>query len=537
MPEKKLLAIVSFLLALSGPWASSAQARDVDYGAFQIDHDVTGMRGFHGSPSPIRRSFRSDREAQAILKRVLDAAGLAGLDDRIVLRSSAETTNAEAFIEHNRPLIFYNVEFMQRLRAQTNDYWSMVAILAHEVGHHVRFHTAIDGRNHEFELEADYQAGFILRRMGATQEQAVSAYKTFPEQETPTHPGRAQRIQSVLLGWIEGGDASRPVDPARPNASERRTPVPPAPAAPGTSGHASAPRASTPVKSEPLATTSAAKTPACPKVKVQVVGKGTVCVDPGDPANREFEDCGLARGRLFCAPRMVLLPRGTYFRGAGGDSANPMREVAINYDLAVGKFEATFADWDACAADGGCRHVPSDLGFGRGRKPVIQVSWNDVKYQFLPWLNRRLGLSDDDAYRLLSEAEWEYAARAGTTTAYSFGDTINRSHAMFREISFPASLVASDSGPADAGSYRANPWGLHDMHGNVWEWIEDCPTSYTSAPVDGSSGVGPHCEKRGLRGGSWKSEAAYLRSFHRNWDPATLRNDRVGFRVARVVGR
>src|SRR5262249_44592719 len=137
--------------------------------------------------------------------------GLAGIEDRIILRASAETANAEALIENGERLIFYNAVFMQELAKQTKDYWSMVAVLAHELGHHVRFHTVIPGREHEFELEADYQAGFVLRRLGSTLEQAHGAFRAVSTEEaTPTHPGRAQRLQAVTLGWTDGGASPAP---------------------------------------------------------------------------------------------------------------------------------------------------------------------------------------------------------------------------------------------------------------------------------------------------------------------------------------
>jgi hypothetical protein len=175
------------------------------------EHEGTSLRSFHGPGSRVKRSFQSDGEARAVLRQVLAAAGLSGMEDRILLRASAEIDAAEAGIEKDKDgnderLIFYNAEFMQRLRQQTREYWSMVAVLAHEVGHHVRLHTVIVGRDHEFELEADYQAGFILRRMGATLEQAQAAFRSIaPEQASATHPGRAQRVQAVTLGWADGG--------------------------------------------------------------------------------------------------------------------------------------------------------------------------------------------------------------------------------------------------------------------------------------------------------------------------------------------
>ncbi len=172
------------------------------------EHDAQGLRSFHGPASRIRRSFQSDAEARSIFKHILAVSGLAGMEDRIVVRASAETDAAEAFVDKEERLIFYNAEFMASVARKDRNYWSMVAILAHEVGHHIRMHTVIPGRYHEFELEADYQAGFILRRMGATLEQTQAAFRTVgPEAATASHPPRAQRVQAATLGWTDGGTA------------------------------------------------------------------------------------------------------------------------------------------------------------------------------------------------------------------------------------------------------------------------------------------------------------------------------------------
>lgn len=168
------------------------------------EHDGQGLRSFHGQTSRIRRSFQSDAEARAVFKYILAVSGLAGMEDRIVIRASAETDNTEAMVERTADkeerLIFYNVLFMEDIAKKTKNYWSMVAILAHEVGHHIRLHTVIPGRDHEFELEADYQAGFILRRMGATLEQTQAAFRGIgTDVATPSHPARAQRYRQPHL--------------------------------------------------------------------------------------------------------------------------------------------------------------------------------------------------------------------------------------------------------------------------------------------------------------------------------------------------
>jgi len=200
---------------------------NASYGQLVREHDAQSLRSFHGGASHIRRSFESDAEARNVLRQILAAAGLAGMEDRIFLRASAETANAEASIEKDERFIFYNAVFMQDLAKQTKDYWPMVAVLAHEVGHHIRLHTVIPGRAHVFELEADYSAGYILRRLGANLEQAQAAYRTFPEGATTTHPDRAQRLQAVTIGWTVGGSTQVPSWAQPPQAVSQVAAIPP----------------------------------------------------------------------------------------------------------------------------------------------------------------------------------------------------------------------------------------------------------------------------------------------------------------------
>jgi hypothetical protein len=185
---------------------------------------------------------------------------------------------------------------------------------------------------------------------------------------------------------------------------------------------------------------------------------------------RTFRDCDDG------CPEMVVVPAGSFTMGSpskeeGSGSEGPRHLVTIGKPFGVGKFEVTFSEWEACAAGGGCSNNPNpkDRGWGRGRRPVISVSWNDAK-DFVNWLSRRTGKS----YRLLSEAEWEYAARAGTTTPFSTGHTITVAQANFE----PNFMYGSWGGngkqrTVEVGSYLGNQFGLHDMHGNVSEWVED----------------------------------------------------------------
>ncbi|MBI1383663.1 MAG: SUMF1/EgtB/PvdO family nonheme iron enzyme [Rhizobiales bacterium] len=280
----------------------------------------------------------------------------------------------------------------------------------------------------------------------------------------------------------------------------------------------------------------------CAGVMTEVVGKGRVCLDPADEARREFQDC---HGSL-CGPRMVVVPAGSFMMGSPAseegrdEDEGPQRRVTIRQPFAVGKFEVTFAEWDACVAGGGCTDRPQDRGWGRGRQPVINVRWDDITRQYLPWLNRKLGLSGAAAYRLLSEAEWEYAARAGTTTPFSFSATITTDQANYDGN---YTYGSGPKGPyrdrtVEVGSFAPNAFGLHDMHGNVWEWVDDCYVeSYARAPTNGSAVTDSGCASRVLRGGAWVDDPFDLRSASRFGTNSGNPYVSLGFRVARSLSR
>jgi formylglycine-generating enzyme required for sulfatase activity len=203
----------------------------------------------------------------------------------------------------------------------------------------------------------------------------------------------------------------------------------------------------------------------------------------------------------------------------------PQHEVRINYAFELGKYPVTFAEWDAALAAGAALEKPRDEGWGRDRRPVINFSWEDA-HAYIEFLNDKRGISGrPDAYRLPSEAEWEYSCRAGTTTAYSTGAKINEKQARFDSRS-----------TTPVGSFPGNAFGLHDMHGNVWEWCEDAwNENYNGAPTDGSAWLTGDASSRVLRGGSWSNSPPLLRTASRGrYSPAFHLYGR-GFRVARTV--
>ncbi len=247
-------------------------------------------------------------------------------------------------------------------------------------------------------------------------------------------------------------------------------------------------------------------------------------------------------------PTLVSLPAGSFVMGSEASEANhqpdegPQHSVQFTKPFAISAHEVTFDEWDACVKDGSCKQSPSDEGWGRGKNPVINVSWEDVTTQFLPWLSKKTG----HTYRLPTEAEWEYAARASQSgqTMFTFGNDGNSlctfgngADASLHQANGGGDGLTCSDGHAQTaavGSFKPNAFGLYDTHGNVWEWVEDCwNDSYEGAAQDGSARTTGDCTTRVLRGGSWNSDLANLRTAARGWNRSGGRSNGIGFRVVR----
>jgi formylglycine-generating enzyme required for sulfatase activity len=220
-------------------------------------------------------------------------------------------------------------------------------------------------------------------------------------------------------------------------------------------------------------------------------------------------------------PNMVEIPAGSFrmgdLSGNGANDERPVHEVRFARSFFMGVHPVTFDEYD-CFAQATGRKLPKDRGWGRGRRPVIYVSWDDA-VAYCQWLSAQTG----QTYRLPSEAEWEYACRAGTTTEYWWGDEIGHNNAN-----------CGGCGTTPVGSFAPNPWGLYDMHGNVWEWCADCWNNrYDDAPSDGSAWTNGNCEWWVLRGGSWSSSEQGVRAAYRGNITTSYRSRFHGFRVAR----
>jgi len=246
-----------------------------------------------------------------------------------------------------------------------------------------------------------------------------------------------------------------------------------------------------------------------------------------------FKECSAEQEKDYC-PQMVVLPAGSFIMGSPATepghqpSEQPQHLVTIAKPFAVSKFELTFDEWDTCVDYGDCPQGITDSGWGRGRQPVINVTWGDAQ-RYVAWWSKMTGRP----YRLLTEAEYEYSARAGSTTAYPWDDNIGQDNANCKDCG----SQWDNKQTAPVGSFAANGFGLFDTVGNVWEWVEDCLSeNYQDAPTDGSAGiVGRDCNNRIVRGGSWQNTPDHLRSAARLGPSLGFRDNLLGFRIGRTL--
>ncbi|BBP98612.1 hypothetical protein BSFA1_37410 [Burkholderia sp. SFA1] len=310
-----------------------------------------------------------------------------------------------------------------------------------------------------------------------------------------------------------GTASAKPATPAAPPAATATPAAPapkPAPAAPATPATAAAPEKPRP-SAPPVAATPAAPAAANAKPAAKTASGG------------EVKDCP-------SCPVLIPLSAGSFTMGSNNDdpAEKPPHRVSIGHPFAIGKYEVTVEQWNACADAGACTRIALD-GDGStppaGNAPMRNVSWDDAQV-YVKWLSKVGG----KAYRLPTEAEWEYAARGGTQSTYWWGDQMKKGNADCKDCGDPYKPEA----PTPVGSFAANPYGLYDMNGSVWEWVADCwHSSYKNAPADGRAWDDPSCSVRVIRGGSWREGATYMQSATRFKYSSSVRQSQNGFRVAR----
>ncbi len=241
---------------------------------------------------------------------------------------------------------------------------------------------------------------------------------------------------------------------------------------------------------------------------------------PGD----RFRDCDEC-------PEIVVIPAGSYYMGSERSlpQEKPRREVKIDRPFGIGISEVTIREWDMCLREGGCNMPPEAVT--NDRLPMSNVSWDDAQ-RFVRWLSEKTGRE----YRLPTEAEWEYAAGAGTATPFWWGKEVGEGNANCSDCGTTPAGSPTGEGPLPVGSFKPNPFGLYDVHGNLWEWTLDCANpSYEGAPSDGKAQLRGDCIRRVLRGGSWKLDSKYMRTTRRNQYDRDVRYYLHGFRVVRTL--
>lgn len=271
----------------------------------------------------------------------------------------------------------------------------------------------------------------------------------------------------------------------------------------------------------PTATAPAKEKEAPARTAAPAISAAPAAAPAGRPATAgaEIKDCP-------ACPVLISLPAGSFTMGSNTSdpSEKPAHQVAINTPFAIGKYEVTVQQWNACVDAGGCQKVAQAAN---ANAPIRDVSWDDAQ-QYLKWLSTLSG----QQYRLPTEAEWEYAARGGTATRYWWGEQMATGKANCKECGQPW----ASEGPANVASFAANPYGLHDTSGSVWEWVSDCwHATFKDAPADGRSWDQPNCSVRVIRGGSWREGAVYMVASTRFKYDASVRHSQNGFRVARSL--
>ncbi|ABE35480.1 caspase domain protein [Paraburkholderia xenovorans LB400] len=286
------------------------------------------------------------------------------------------------------------------------------------------------------------------------------------------------------------------------------------PAAPSVAPAPQAARPTPPPSAPALKPTASAPAPATPPA-------ATVAQKPVThaPVAGESRDCATC-------PIMIAVPAGSFSMGSSTDdpSEKPVHHVTIGAPFAIGKYEVTVDQWNACVAANACQKLTPESNTSKAA-PARDLSWDDAQ-QYVKWLSRTTG----KPYRLPTEAEWEYADRGGTTTAYWWGDQMRKGNANCKDCGDPW----HKEGPEAAGSFAPNPLGLYDMNGSVWEWTADCwHNSYQGAPADGHAWDNPGCDMRVIRGGSWREGGGYMLSATRFKYSSGVRQSQDGFRVVK----
>ncbi len=250
---------------------------------------------------------------------------------------------------------------------------------------------------------------------------------------------------------------------------------------------------------------------------------------PGPATAQDAPEPGTVFRDCETCPELVVVPAGLFVMGLGGKTARegPPHRVIIGKSFAIGRYEVTFDQWQACRDDSACSIDPDDHKWGRGTRPVVNVNYNHA-LEYVEWISTKTGYH----YRVPSEAEWEYAHRGGSVTDYPWGDDAGENKANCKDCGSQWSAHST----APVGAFEPNAFGLYDTFGNAYEWVADCwnPT-HEGAPADGSARTDGNCDLRVMRGGSFYYFKKVGRASYRAKNPVVVNSYWLGFRVARSL--
>lgn len=500
------VTIISGLVLLSLPVFAEDTLQTIQLGndhcAYESSYLIT--------PGPLRL-FSSDSEAEQVANRILRLQGMSLDNANFVLKAALgnRIRNAAAVVQNHRRYLLYKQSFIQDANRRAGTHWAGVSIMAHEIAHHMYGHTLLlGGSRPEDELYADRWSGFVLYQLGASRDEATAAVRTIaPAQETPTHPGRAERIDAIIYGWTNARELERRgriTNTPTPNDFVRETPT----AAP------------TPIP------------PRVPEPEMVSIRGGTFMM--GSPAgetgrNSDEKQHSVTVRNFSIAKHEVTVGEFRRFVNSSGYKTDAEK----NADGKQGCYAYNGTKWDYTAG----RSWKSPGFTQTDRHPAVCISQRDA-LAYVAWLGKATG----KRYGLPTEAQWEYAARAGTSTARYWGNdsdqacrSANVADESMKRISGYTGWTLHNcndqtSYTAEVGRYNANSWGLKDMLGNVWEWT-------CSAYDKDYGGAENKCASSGnrvLRGGSWLISPDGVRSASRLRSTASYRVNRIGFRLSRT---
>ena len=489
-----------------------------EIGSLQVDQ----YRSFNNDPLPKQLiTFSSDADARAAINRIMQYTGL---PPRFKIMA-ADVPNAAAIIRGNQRYILYNQFFMSQIKNATQNQWAQISILAHEIGHHLSSHTLEEsGSRPRLELEADMFSGHVLQRMGASIEDAVAAMKQVADENgSRTHPPRRSRIAAIANDWKQAQEQNSGRQTENPIPFKRESTPQPAPPR-GAVTHTHNGRS----HSHPLPAEG---------IDHQHNG-GTATANPVSTPRSTPNTNLPSTINLANNLQLVRIPAGSFQMGRNSGDGQlrydynyheyPAHIVTIPRAFWMGKTEITFEQYNAyTVATNKQKSDDQNLLLGwDNNHPVINIDWYEAQ-NYTKWLSKN---NDKNLNcRLPSEAEWEYAALAGSRSQYSWGDDIGKNNANCEGCG----SRWEKKKPAPVASFSANRFGLHDMHGNVNEWTQDLVhDSYYGAPEDGSAWQSDETDSgRITRGGSWTAPPYNLRATFRRSGHPDISSLSTGFRI------